>query len=117
MAGVWDDLGGRPLPGEDPYWTSRNAATHRETYTEALARSIVGKPQAELSEQQQAERLVESRERMRKLDGLLAHEFISPVEQVIVSRTLAKKLGYHVGDDRATGQPDIDDQFNYGDND
>ena len=102
MGDAWDDITG-----------TRQA----ETFAEAMERSIAGKPQAELTEQQQAERLVESRDRMRKLDDLFRDDFISPVEQVVISRTLAKRLGYHVGDDRATGQPDIDDRMDFGDAD
>lgn len=67
----------------------------RETYEEALARSeacLNHKP----NEQEEAEKIVAARERMRRHDAYLADAFISPIEEVVISRELAKKLGHMV---------------------
>lgn len=88
-----------------------------ETYEEALARSLVSQREPELTEQQRAEREMAARERMRRHDRLFAHDFISPIEQQLVSRSLAKRLGYTIGDDRATGDHEQDERMQFGDAD
>ena len=100
MTDAWDELGGR-----------------RETYEQALARSLVNQREPELTEQQRAEIEVEARERMRKHDAHFSGGFISTDEQQLVSRTLAKRLGYHVGDPRVTGDIDQDERMTWGDDD
>ena len=85
---VWDEtIGGRP----------------KESYQEALARSLVGKPEAPMTEQELAAKLVADRDRMRRMDELFRDNFLSVSEQVVVSVALARKLGYHVGDNSVAG--------------
>ena len=88
-----------------------------ETYEQALARCIVLQRDPELTEQQRAEREVEARERMRRHDLHFADDFISGPEQQMVSKTLAKRLGFNVGDERVTGDIDRDERMQFGDND
>jgi len=84
---AFDDLGGRA-----------------ETYAEALARSeaCLNPPR---NEQATAEQIIAKREAQRKHDAYFAPLFISPVEQVIVSRELARKLGYVVNEARFDDEP------------
>lgn len=98
MSKAWDDLGARPLPDTDPYWDTRNAMQHRETYAEALARSVVVRPTVALTEQELAEREVAARERMRQHDRRFSEDFITGPEQQLVSRVLARQLGSYFND-------------------
>lgn len=70
------------------------------TYAESLANCIVLQPTAALTEQEIAAQLVAGRERLRKLDDLFRDDFISPIDEQIVSRALAKRMGYSVGFER-----------------
>lgn len=106
MSKAWDDLGGRPLPGTDPYWDARNAADHHETYEEALARSLANRVTPGLTEQQLAEREVEGRERMRRHDLHFSSEFIGGGEQQLVSRALARQMGSYFNDNTDTPEDD-----------
>ena len=109
MSSAWDDLGGRPLPPNDPYWAERNAARHAETYQEALARSLVNR-KVVLTEQEMAERVVAGRERMRQHDAYFADGFLPIDEERIISRELARKLGYqpHQSREQEGQMPDDD---------
>ena len=98
MSKAWDDLGARPLPDTDPYWDARNAASHRETYQEAIARSVVLQPAVALTEQELADRIVAGRERMKMHDARFADNFLSVDEERLVSRTLARQLGSQFND-------------------
>ena len=104
MSKAWDDIGARPLPNTDPYWDARNAASHHETFAEAMARSNAAlRPNAApLTEQQIAEREVEARERARRHDAYFANDFISGPEAQLVSRALARQLGSHFNDSSDT---------------
>ncbi len=100
----------------DEIW-QRPSVSKAERVAELLARSPLFQPEAAMSEQEQAERIVAGRERQRQHDAYFADEFISPGEQHVISRTLAKRLGFHVGDDRVTGDIDRDEQRSFGDDD
>ena len=81
---------------EDPY---ADLGGHRESYAEALARSeaCLNPPR---TEQDDAAAIVAKREAQRQHDGYFAPYFISPVEEVVISRHLARKLGYFGTDAR-----------------
>jgi len=79
MTGVWSDITG---------------TNHPETYEMALARSLVNQPQAAKTEAEIAAKLVADRERMRMHDRVLADNYLTINEQVIMSITLARMLGY-----------------------
>lgn len=55
-----------------------------------MIQSTVPKP----NEQETAEAIAHKRESMRKMDELFAPEFFSPIEEVMISRHLARQLGY-----------------------
>ncbi len=78
MSGVWDDING----------------IHRESYSEALARSLVHQKEPELTEAERAARIVASRERQRMHDAYFADGFLPVDEQRIVSLELARQFGF-----------------------
>jgi len=95
MSGVWDDITG----------------TYRESYQEALARSLVGQKEPGLTEQQLAERIVAGRERLRQHDAYFSGGFLNIDEQHIVSLELARQFGFqpHQSRELPDGQPGDDD--------
>lgn len=101
-------------PAYDEIFT-RPTGDRAEFVRQAIAASPLFRAEAGETEQEAAARIVASRDRMRQHDAYFADEFISPAEQHIISRTLARKLGYQVGDDRETGDMDRDEKYPYGD--
>jgi hypothetical protein len=79
MGDAWEDLGAK--------WVG-------ESYAEALARSLVGKVDGVPTEQEIVAKIVADRERMRVHDRVFSDDYLPISEQVIVSRTLARQLGY-----------------------
>jgi len=87
---------------DDPY---ADLGGKRETYAEALARSLVAAPKAAMTEQEVAARIVAQRERQRQHDAYFATDYIEGPEATLVSRALAKQLGHFINepDDRPGG--------------
>lgn len=88
----------------DPY---ADLGGRRESYAEALARSeaCLNPPR---TEQDDAAAIVAKREAQRQHDAYFAPYFISPVEEVVISRHLARKLGYTIREESRGGW-DMDD--------
>jgi len=89
MTDAWEDAIGRP-----------------ESYQEALSRSLVAAPKAAMTEQEQAEKIIAARERMKSHDEFYRHDYIQGTEAMLVSRALAKQYAYFINepdDDRPGG--------------
>lgn len=84
---AFDELGGKP-----------------ETYEQALARSEACL-NPKHSEQETAEQIVAKRESYRQHQAYFAHDYLTISEQVVISRQLAKMLGYSTEAD-GYDQPD-----------
>jgi hypothetical protein len=70
----------------------------RETFAEAMARSLVCTPEAQgITEQQLAEKIANDLARIQRHDRILAADYVT-VGDMRVSRALAKQLNYSVGD-------------------
>lgn len=83
----------------------------RETYAEALARSVVCRPATALTEQEIAERIVTQRERMKLHDDFYRDDFITGPEARLVSVALARQYGVNISQARELpdGQMQDDD--------
>ena len=94
MSRAWDDLGGS-----------------RETYEQALARSLVNQREPELTEQERADKIVAGRERLRQHDAYFADGFLPVDEQRQVSLELARQFGFtpHQSRELPDGQMPDDD--------
>ena len=78
----------------------------RESYQEALSRSLVAAPKSAMTEQELADKIVSERERMRLHDEFYRRDYIQGTEAMLVSRALAKQYGVHINepdDDRPGG--------------
>lgn len=71
----------------------------RETFAEAMARSLAGTPEAaEMTEQQLAEKIANDLARIQRHDRILSRDYVT-VGDMRVSRALLKTLNYEVGGD------------------
>lgn len=81
MTNAWEELGNR-----------------RETFAEAMARSLASTPEAgTMSEQELAEKIAADLARIERHDRILAADYVTVGDRRI-SRALAKQLNYTVGD-------------------
>lgn len=81
MTDAWEELGNR-----------------RETFAEAMARSLVNTPEAgAMTEQELAEKIAADLARVERHDRILADDYVTVGDRRI-SRALAKQLNYTVGD-------------------
>lgn len=74
---AYDDLGG-----------------HKPKLTRAEIEALIASVRPAPDEQATAEAIAHKRESMRKMDAFYAPLFISPIEGVMISRELARKLGH-----------------------
>lgn len=70
----------------------------RESFAEAMARSLAATPEAEgMTEQALAEKIANDLARVERHDRILAADYVTIGDQR-VSRALCRKMGYDVGD-------------------